>query len=98
MMTADDRLWVGVAGLVVFLLGFELAFVVSLSLVSEAMPEARGTTIALSNGVGTVARGTGTIASGLLFDWYGIAGSLTLSGGAVTTAAVAFTLNRHRRA
>ena len=42
MVGADDRLWIGIVGLVVFLLGFELAFVVSLSLVSEAMPDARG--------------------------------------------------------
>ena len=47
---------IAIVGIVVFLLGFELAFVVSLSLVSEAMPDARGTTMAASNAVGTVAR------------------------------------------
>jgi MFS transporter, DHA1 family, inner membrane transport protein len=65
MIGADDRLWVGIGGLVVFLLGFELAFVVSLSLVSESMPDARGATLAVSNAVGTVARATGAVAERL---------------------------------
>ncbi len=76
---AGDRLVVGVAGLLVFLLGFEFAFVTSLSLTSEAMPEARGATLAISNAVGTLARGGGVIVSGVLYGAFGIAGSAVLS-------------------
>jgi MFS family permease len=75
MVVSSGRLWVGVAGLLVFLFGFELAFVTSLSLVSEAMPDARGTTLAISNAVGTVARATGAVASGWLYSVHGVNGN-----------------------
>ena len=65
---------VGVVGLLVFLLGFEYGFVTSLSLTSEAMPEARGATLAIGNAVGTLARGGGTIVSGVLYGAFGIGG------------------------
>ena len=74
MVYSDDRLWLGIVGIVVFLLGFELAFVVSLSLVSESMPNARGTTLAASNAVGTVARASGAVLSGGLYGIHGITG------------------------
>ena len=98
MAGADETLWVGVIGLLLFLFGFEFAFVTSLSLVTEAMPAARGTTIAASNAVGTVARGSGTIASGWLFGIHGVEGTLTLSSFAAAAAATAFVLSRRRRA
>ena len=79
MMLADGRLPVGLGGLLIFLLGFEFAFVTSLSLVSEAMPDARGTTLAVSNAVGTIARAGGAILSGWLFSTHGIAGTASLS-------------------
>mgnify|MGYP001823834743 FL=1 len=97
MMTADDRLWVGVAGLIVFLLGFELAFVVSLSLVSEAMPEARGTTMAASNAVGTVARASGAVLSGWLYGIHGIGGTAALSAAAAIVAVGSLLLSRRLR-
>lgn len=97
MSMADSTLWVGVVGMLTLLCGFEFAFVTSLSLVTEAMPEARGTTIALANGVGTVARGTGTIASGWLFSVHGIDGTLTLSACAATIALGAFVVSRRVR-
>jgi len=97
MMTADDRLWVGVAGLVVFLLGFELAFVVSLSLVSEAMPDARGTTMAASNAVGTVARASGAVLSGWLYGIHGISGTAGLSAAAAIVAVCSLLLSRRLR-
>ena len=70
---------VGVVGLLVFLLGFEYGFVTSLSLTSEAMPEARGATLAIGNAVGTLARGGGTILSGVLYGAFGIGGTAALS-------------------
>ena len=97
MMTADDRLWVGVAGLIVFLLGFELAFVVSLSLVSEAMPDARGTTMAASNAVGTVARASGAVLSGWLYGIHGIGGTAALSAAAAVVAVCSLLLSRRLR-
>jgi predicted MFS family arabinose efflux permease len=79
-MLVADQLAVGVAGLLIFLLGFEYGFVTSLSLVSEAMPAARGRTLALGNGIGTLARGSATIASGWLYGAHGIVGTAALSG------------------
>ncbi len=79
-MLVADELAVGVAGLLIFLLGFEYGFVTSLSLVSEAMPAARGRTLALGNGIGTLARGSATIASGWLYGAHGIVGTAALSG------------------
>jgi predicted MFS family arabinose efflux permease len=97
MVLADEALWVGVVGLLLFLCGFEFAFVTSLSLVTEAMPEARGTTIAASNATGTVARGLGTIASGWLYGIHGVEGTLTMSALAAAAAAGAFVLSRRAR-
>lgn len=97
MLSAGDRLAVGVAGLLVFLLGFEFGFVTSLSLISEAMPNARGSTLALGNAVGTVARGSGTIASGWLFGIHGISGTAALSGCAAVLSAGCLLLSRRVR-
>ncbi|MGB3733603.1 MAG: MFS transporter [Ilumatobacter sp.] len=98
MVVADEALWIGVIGILTFLCGFEFAFVTSLSLVTEAMPESRGTTIALSNGVGTVARGSGTIASGFLFTRWGIEGTLSMSATAAAVATMCFVVSRRARA
>lgn len=94
MVTAADRLWLGIIGILLFLLGFEFAFVSSLSLVSEAMPDARGATIAISNGVGTVARAAGAIMSGWLYGRSGIGGTAWLSSAAAMTAVVALLAGR----
>ncbi len=96
MLTADD-LWLGIGGIVVFLLGFEYAFVASLSLVSEAMPGARGSTIAISNGVGTIARAVAAVGSGWLFSRHGIAGTAALSASAAIAAAACFVVSRRRQ-
>ena len=48
-----------IAGLIVFLMGFEFAFVTSLSLVTEAAPLARGRAIGAGNALGTLARSVG---------------------------------------
>jgi len=94
MVSADDRLWMGIAGLVVFLLGFELAFVVSLSLVSESMPDARGSTLAVGNAVGTVARASGVVVSGWLYGIHGISGTAGLSGVAAIAAVASLLISR----
>ncbi len=94
MLSAGDQLWIGVAGLLVLLIGFEYGFVTSLSLVSEAMPDARGTTLAIGNAVGTLTRGTGTILSGLFYGASGIGGSAALSATAATLSATCLLLSR----
>jgi predicted MFS family arabinose efflux permease len=96
MATAGGTLAVGVAGLLVFLFGFEFAFVTSLSLVSEAVPDARGTTLAVSNGVGTVARGAAAIGTGLLYGAFGIGGTIAMSGSAAAVALVLLVISRRR--
>lgn len=94
MVAADGRLGMGLAGLVVFLLGFELAFVVSLSLVSEAMPDARGATLAAGNAVGTVARAGGAVLSGWLYSRHGVEGTASLSAAAALAAVVSLLVSR----
>ena len=96
MVSSDGRLWVGVVGLVVFLFGFELAFVTSLSLVSEAMPDARGVTLATGNAVGTAARASGAIASGWLYGAHGVNGSAALATSAAVASAACLLLSRRR--
>lgn len=97
MMSANGHLWIGMTGLLIFLLGFEFGFVTSLSLTSEAMPDARGTTLALSNAVGTVARGGGAITSGWLYGIYGIGGTASLSASAAAISVTCFALSRRIR-
>jgi MFS transporter, DHA1 family, inner membrane transport protein len=94
MVSAGDAVIVGVAGLLVFLLGFEYGFVTSLSLTSEAMPAARGATLAIGNAVGTLARGGGTILSGVLYGAFGIGGTATLSAGAAALSLTCYLLSR----
>lgn len=94
MISAGDRLLIGIVGIVVFLLGFELAFVVSLALVSESMPGARGSTLAVSNAVGTVARASGAVLSGWLYGIHGIGGTAGLSAVAATIAVGSLLLSR----
>lgn len=94
MVTAGDQLLVGVIGILCFLTGFEFAFVTSLSLVSESMPDARGNTLAVSNAVGTVARASGVIISGWLFSMFGINGTAVLSAAAGCTAIICLLSSR----
>jgi DHA1 family inner membrane transport protein len=94
MVAAGDDVVIGVAGLLVFLLGFEYGFVTSLSLTSEAMPAARGATLAIGNAVGTLARGGGTILSGVLYGAYGIGGTAALSGCAAAASLTCYVLSR----
>lgn len=86
--SADSRA-LAIAGLLVFLAGFEYAFVSSLTLITEAAPNARGRTIALSNAVSTLARSGSVVLSGRLYEAHGIGGSLTW---VAATASVALIL------
>lgn len=83
---ANDSLTVAVIGLIVFLTGFEYAFVTSLSLVSEAAPESRGKALGIGNSLGTLARSGSIFASGQLYEATGIGGPLALSAVVATTA------------
>jgi predicted MFS family arabinose efflux permease len=94
IVSAGDATVVGVVGLLVFLLGFEYGFVTSLSLTSEAMPDARGATLAISNAVGTLARGGGTILSGVLYGAFGIGGTVALSGCAAAASLSCYLISR----
>ncbi len=76
-----------ITGLIVFLTGFEFAFVTSLSLVTEAAPLARGRAIGIGNALGTIARSAAVLGSGLLYDSVGIGGSFVLSVAASGVAA-----------
>jgi DHA1 family inner membrane transport protein len=84
---AGGSVVVAVLGITVFLAGFEYGFVTSLSLVSEAAPAARGRALGWSNSIGTLARASGLAASGLLYDAFGIHGSLVLATVAALLAA-----------
>ncbi|MGF1667324.1 MAG: MFS transporter [Acidimicrobiia bacterium] len=77
-----------VAGLMVFLAGFEFAFVSSITLVSEAAPDARGRAIGIGNAVGTLARAAAVAAGGVAYESFGIGGSVSLSALAAGVALV----------
>lgn len=85
-MGSADELAFGVLGLLAMLLGFEFAFVTSLSLLSEAMPEARGATLALGNAVATTTRAAGMVIGGVLYGLYGITGTAVFSAAAAVAA------------
>jgi predicted MFS family arabinose efflux permease len=86
MASAGSSQAVAVGGLAIYLTGFEYAFVASLTLVTEAAPDARGKAIGVSNALGTLARAAAVIASGQLYEAFGIGGSLTMGGLAATAA------------
>lgn len=96
MMTASTTL-TAVLGLALYLTGFEFAFVASLTLVTEAAPEARGRAIGISNALGTVARSTAVILSGQLFEAFGVRGALAMASVATVAAfALTFATTLHR--
>jgi predicted MFS family arabinose efflux permease len=78
------------------LLGFEYGFVASLTLVTEAAPDARGRAIGISNSIGTIARAGVVVGSGHLYEAVGISGSLTMAT-ATATLAMGLTLSSARR-
>lgn len=89
MSASGDGRATAIAGLLLFLTGFEFAFVSSLTLVTEAAPAARGRAIGLSNAMGTVARAGAVFVSGQLYEAFGMSGSLSMAAMAGGTALVA---------
>ena len=79
MAVAQSSLLVGATGLILFFGGFEYSIVTSFSVVSEALPEARGRVLSVNMAAGTVARGGGSVASGFLYEAFGIGGPAALS-------------------
>lgn len=94
MLSAGESRTMAIAGLLVFLTGFEFGFVSSLTLVSEAAPEARGRAIGLSNAMGTVARASAVFVGGQLYEAYGMTGTLGMVAVCTSIAFVAFSLTR----
>ncbi|MEM7275250.1 MAG: MFS transporter [Actinomycetota bacterium] len=97
MSSAGSSLLVGAIGLLLFFLGFEYAIVTSFSLVSEAMVEARGHVLGVNTAVGTVARGSGVAAAGILYERFGIAGPAALSAIGAGLGLVLLTVLARRR-
>ena len=96
MTQAGSSLAIGGLGLVFFFLGFEFSIVTSFSVVSEAMPHARGRALAANNAIGTASRGTGIVMSGLLYESYGIRGPIAISLSAAAVALALLTLGIRR--
>ncbi len=94
---ASGSLVIGTIGLLVFFLGFEYSIVTSFSLVSEAMPAARGRVLGIGNGTNTLARGVGVSSAGLLYEIFGITGPAALSAAAGTAALFLLALVGRRR-
>ena len=94
MLSADDSRAIAIAGLLVFLTGFEFAFVSSLTLVSEAAPGARGRAIGLGNAMGTVARASAVFVGGQLYEAYGMTGTISMVAVCAGGAFGAFSLTR----
>ena len=97
IVAAGTSLLVGTLGLLVFFVGFEYSIVTSFSLVSEAMPEARGRAIAVGSATSTVSRGLGVAAAGFLYEAFDIEGPVALSTVlAVVTLALLAVIARRR--
>ena len=87
ILASSDSRTLAILGLLLFLGGFEFAFVSALTLVTEAAPLARGRAIGIGNALGTGARAGAVIASGQLYEAFGMTGSLTMAGSAALLAA-----------
>lgn len=96
MTQAGSSLAIGALGLLFFFLGFEYSIVTSFSVVSEAMPSARGRVLAVNNAVSTVTRGSGVVLSGVLYESYGINGPVAVSAAAAVAAIALLTVRRRR--
>jgi predicted MFS family arabinose efflux permease len=92
--TAGSSRAMAIAGLAVFLTGFEYGFVSSLTLVSEAAPAARGRAIGLSSMLGTLARSAAVITAGQLYDAFGISGPVTWAAVTASLAMAATLFSR----
>ena len=93
---SNDSVIIALIGLTVLVIGFEYGFVSSLSLMSEAAPQARGTAIAVGNAIATITRASLIVISGQCYERFGIFGSATVSAAALCAAAVALIADRRR--
>jgi predicted MFS family arabinose efflux permease len=98
MTQAGTSLVIGVLGLLCFFVGFEFSIVTSFGIISEAMPQARGRALAAGNAVGTMTRGASAIASGRLYDEFGINGPVTLSAIGAVVAITLLTVHQRSAA
>jgi predicted MFS family arabinose efflux permease len=94
---SGDSTLIAIIGLLALVAGFEFGFVASLSVMSEAAPEARGTALAVGNAVGTLSRSVAVVVSGQLYEAVGISGSLGLAAVALTGAVTALSVPLLRR-
>jgi len=93
---SNDSMIIALIGLIVLVIGFEYGFVSSLSLMSEAAPQARGTAIAVGNAIATITRASLIVISGQCYERFGILGSATVSAAALCAAAAALSADRRR--
>lgn len=93
---SNDSVIIALIGLIVLVIGFEYGFVSSLSLMSEAAPQARGTAIAVGNAIATITRASLIVISGQCYERFGILGSATVSAAALCAAAAALISDRRR--
>ncbi|MGB1645061.1 MAG: MFS transporter [Ilumatobacteraceae bacterium] len=93
---SNDSVIIALIGLIVLVIGFEYGFVSSLSLMSEAAPQARGTAIAVGNAIATITRASLIVISGQCYERFGILGSATVSAAALCAAAAALVADRRR--
>jgi len=93
---SNDSVITALIGLIVLVIGFEYGFVSSLSLMSEAAPQARGTAIAIGNAIATITRASLIVISGQCYERFGILGSVTVSAAALCAAAAALIADRRR--
>ncbi len=93
---SNDSVITALIGLIVLVIGFEYGFVSSLSLMSEAAPQARGTAIAIGNAIATITRASLIVISGQCYERFGILGSATVSAAALCAAAAALIADRRR--
>ncbi len=97
MSQAGGSLALGFVGLFLFLLGFEYSIVTSFAFVSESAPSARGKALSINNAFGTLLRGAGAVASGFLYEAFGVRGSVALTIVAAVVAVVLLVVARSPR-
>ena len=96
ILLSGNSVAIALVGLLVLVIGFEYGFVSSLSLMSEAAPEARGTALAVGNALATITRASLIVLSGQCYERFGIIGTMVVSASALTAAGLALMIDRRR--